>query len=102
MSIRTFLFICCAAVMVSTANAENPVKPETPETPNHPTHKLMDKRVSELMADRVGFKKDMALKELAEELMEKAGGWEARENLMFPADELYGEWTNEWVNPFPG
>ena len=55
MSIKTFLFICCAAVMVSTANAENPVKPETPETPNHPTHKLMDKRVSELMADRVGF-----------------------------------------------
>ena len=71
MSIRTFLFICCAAVMVSTANAENPVKPETPETPNHPTHKLMDKRVSELMADRVGFKKDMALKELAE-INEKA------------------------------
>ena len=56
MSIKTFLFICCAAVMVSTANAENPVKPETPETPNHPTHKLMDKRVSELMDDRVGFK----------------------------------------------
>lgn len=97
MSIRTFLFICCAAVMVSTANAENP---ETPETPNHPTRKLMDKRVSELMADRVGFKKDMALKELAE-INEKAE-LEARENLMFPADELYGEWTNEWVNPFRG
>ena len=92
MSIRTFLFICCAAVMVSTANAENPVKPETPETPNHPTHKLMDKRVSELMADRVGFKKDMALKELAE-INEKAE-LEARENLMFPADELYGEWLS--------
>lgn len=100
MSIKTFLFICCAAVMVSTANAENPVKPETPENPNHPTHKLMDKRVSELMADRVGFKKDMALKELAE-INEKAE-LEARENLMFPADELYGEWTNEWVNPFRG
>ncbi|MDD2953235.1 MAG: M23 family metallopeptidase [Parabacteroides sp.] len=97
MSIKTFLFICCAAVMVSTTNAENPVKPETP---NHPTHKLMDKRVSELMADRVGFKKDMALKELVEinEKMEL----EAREDLMFPADELYGEWTNEWVNPFRG
>lgn len=100
MSIRTFLFICCAAVMVSTANAENPVKPETPETPNHPTHKLMDKRVSELMADRVGFKKDMALKELAE--INERAELEARENLMFPADELYGEWTNEWVNPFRG
>ena len=42
----------------------------------------------------------MALKELAE-INEKAE-LEARENLMFPADELYGEWTNEWVNPFRG
>ncbi|WP_297906556.1 LysM peptidoglycan-binding domain-containing protein [uncultured Parabacteroides sp.] len=97
MSIKTYLFICCAAAMVSTASAENP---EKPETPSHPTHKLMDKRVSELMADRVGFKKDMALKELAE--INERAELEARENLMFPADELYGEWTNEWVNPFRG
>ncbi len=100
MTIKTFLFTCCAAVMVSTANAENPEKPDTPETPNHPTHKLMEERVSELMADRVGFKKDMALKELAE--INERAELEARENLMFPADELYGEWTNEWVNPFRG
>lgn len=102
MTIKTFLFICCAAVMVSTAHAENPEKTKVPDTPEKidQPHKLMDKRVSELMADRVGFKKDMALKELAE--INERAELEARENLMFPADELYGEWTNEWVNPFRG
>ena len=61
----------------------------------------MDKRVSELMADRVGFKKDMALKELAEinEKAELEARWRIRCSL---PDELYGEWTNEWVNPFRG
>lgn len=62
---------------------------------------LMDIRVSELMADRVGFKKDILQKELEsiddvilnEEL--------AFEELMYPADELYGShWENKWVNPF--
>ena len=60
----------------------------------------MDQRVSELMADRVSFKKDLVLKELAE--MSELAELEAKENLMFPADELYGEWTNQWVNPFRG
>ena len=100
MSIKKFLFICCAAMMASAANAEDPEKPEAPETFNHPTHQLMDQRVSELMADRVSFKKDLVLKELAE--MSELAELEAKENLMFPADELYGEWTNQWVNPFRG
>lgn len=104
MTIKTFLFICCATVMVSTVYAKNPEKtkvPDTPEKIDHPTHKLMDKRVSELMADRVGFKKDMALKELA--AINERAELEAKENLMFPADELYGgEWTNDWVDPFRG
>ena len=100
MSIKKFLFICCAAMMASAANAEDPEKPEAPETSNHPTHQLMDQRVSELMADRVSFKKDLVLKELAE--MSELAELEAKENLMFPADELYGEWTNQWVNPFRG
>ena len=100
MSIKKFLFICCAEMMASAANAEDPEKPEAPETSNHPTHQLMDQRVSELMADRVSFKKDLVLKELAE--MSELAELEAKENLMFPADELYGEWTNQWVNPFRG
>ena len=102
MTIKKFLFICCTAVMVSTSHAEHPVKivPVISKPSNHPTHKLMDKRVSELMADRVGFKKDMALRELA--ATNERAKLEAKENLMFSADELYGEWTNEWVNPFRG
>ena len=87
-------------MMASAANAEDPEKPKAPETSNHPTHQLMDQRVSELMADRVSFKKDLVLKELAE--MSELAELEAKENLMFPADELYGEWTNQWVNPFRG
>ena len=60
----------------------------------------MNEQVSELMADRVPFKKEIELKELATlkeaELVE-------RENLMYPADELYGSlWENERVDPFRG
>lgn len=62
---------------------------------------LMDVRVSELMADRVGFKKDILLKEL--ESMDDVMLEEelALEDLMYPADELYGShWENKWVNPY--
>lgn len=96
MSIRSLLFVCCAVVMVSAAKAEVPVgkqlhKPAT-------RAQVMDKRVSELMADRVGFKKDMALKELSV-INEK--NELAKEDVMFPADELYGSnWDTRWVNPF--
>ena len=61
----------------------------------------MDERVSELMADRVSFKKDILLKELEsldELILEEELALEA---LMFPADELYGShWENKWVNPY--
>lgn len=97
MSIRTLLFICCATVMVSASRAQEPVKTATPQR----THKLMDKRVSELMADRVGFKKDMTLKDLA--VINETAELEEEEELMFPADELYdSHWANDWVDPFRG
>lgn len=98
MNIRTLFFICCSTLLVSAINADEPEKKQTSEEVASHTE-WMDKRVSELMADRVGFKKDMALKELAE-INEKAE-LEARENLMFPADELYGSvWDNRWVDPY--
>lgn len=96
MSIRSLLFVCCAVVMVSATKAETPVskQPHKPAT----RAQIMDKRVSELMADRVGFKKDIALKELSA-INEKAEL--AKEEVMFPADELYGSnWDTRWVNPF--
>lgn len=97
MNLKTLLAACCATFLVSATQAQNVDK----ESANQVIHiKKMDKRVSELMADRVGFKKDIALRELAaiDEVSELA-----RENLMFPADELYGSnWENQWVDPFRG
>lgn len=95
MSIRALLFICCATFVVSAAKAENP---QQKEVSKQTTHKLMDQRVSELMADRVGFKKELALQELAEA---NEDAQLAEEELMFPADELYdSNWDTRWVNPF--
>ena len=101
MNIKTFLFTCCAALLVTTADAKRPVKIVTPPVSEQtqPSHQLMDQRVSELMADRVGFKKDMTDKLIEMSELEEL---EAMEDLEFPADELYGEWTNDWGDPFRG
>ena len=101
MNIKAFLFTCCAALLVTTVDAKRPVKIVTPPASEQtqPTHQLMHQRVTELMADRVGFKKDMTDKLIEMEEMEEL---EAMEDLEFPADELYGEWTNDWVDPFRG
>ena len=101
MNIKAFLFTCCAALLVTTADAKRPVKIVTPPASEQtqPSHQLMHQRVSELMADRVGFTKDMTDKLIEMEEMEEL---EAMEDLEFPADELYGEWTNDWVDPFRG
>jgi murein DD-endopeptidase MepM/ murein hydrolase activator NlpD len=59
--------------------------------------KLMDARVSELMAGRV-IKTDITTEKIAtlEELL-----LEEQEELLFPADELYGSnWDTRWVDPF--
>lgn len=98
MKIRALLFICCVTILASTVEAK--IK-EDEGDPKQLVHiKKMDKRVSELMADRVNIRKNMELKELAT-LSEIE--MEEKENLMFPADELYGSnWENKWVDPFRG
>ena len=100
MKIRTLLFICCTTLMASAVSAQ----PKGEDTPKQTIHIVkMDKRVSELMADRVTIRKDMGLNELA---VSKARGDETladKEALMFPADELYGSnWDTRWVDPFRG
>ena len=96
--IRALLFICCTTILVSAVEAK--IK-EDEGAPKQIVHiEKMDKRVSELMADRVNIRKNMELKELAT-LSEIE--MEEKENLMFPADELYGSnWENRWVDPFRG
>lgn len=98
MKIRTLLSAFCAVVLVSAVDVK---AQEAKEAPKRIIHiKKMNKQVSELMADRVGIRRNIELKELAsfdEKMLE------ARENLMFPADELYGSnWENKWVDPFQG
>ena len=97
MKIRALLFICCTTILVSAVEAK--IK-EDEGAPKQIVHiEKMDKRVSELMADRVNIRKNMELKELAT-LSEIE--MEEKENLMFPADELYGSnWENRWVDNFP-
>ncbi|MDR1258329.1 MAG: peptidoglycan DD-metalloendopeptidase family protein [Tannerellaceae bacterium] len=59
--------------------------------------KALDKQVSVLMSDR-GVTKGVALEKIAEledMLIEE------EENMLFPADELYGSnWDTRWVDPF--
>lgn len=101
MKIRTLLFVCCTSLMVSAVSAKDPEGKETPKQTIHIVK--MDKRVSELMADRVTIRKDMGLKELAEINARVDEALAANEELMFPADELYGSnWDTRWVDPFRG
>lgn len=98
MKIQALLFICCTTILVSAVEVKAQKDKDAPTQVVH--IKKLDKRVSELMADRVGIRKNMELKELAT-FDEKA--MEERESLMFPAEELYGSnWENQWVDPFHG
>lgn len=99
MNIKVLFVACCTALMASVVEAEEVDKKGSTKQTTSTHAELMDKRVSELMADRVGFKKEIALKELAE--INETTLLEAKENLMYPADELYGSnWDNRWVNPY--
>lgn len=101
MKIKTLLFICCTSLLVSATNAKNPEGKDTPKQTIHIVK--MDKRVSELMADRVTIRKDMGLKELAEINSRVEETLAEKEALLFPADELYGStWDTRWVDPFRG
>lgn len=99
MKITTLLFICCTSLVVSAVSAKDPEGKGNLKQTIHIVK--MDKRVSELMADRVTIRKDMGLNELAEINTRLDESLAEREALMFPAEELYGSnWDNRWVNPF--
>ena len=61
MSIRTLLFLCGFFFVASAATPLTPVKKKVANR-----MRQMDTKVTELMADRVGFKKEMAAKELSD------------------------------------
>ncbi|MDH6356746.1 peptidoglycan DD-metalloendopeptidase family protein [Parabacteroides sp. PF5-9] len=97
MNIKKLLVLACTVCLTVAVSAqENKTKESTDITPQT---QLMDERVSELMADRVGIKKDIAIKELIQ--LDEEADLLSHESLMFPADELYNShWENQYVNPF--
>jgi murein DD-endopeptidase MepM/ murein hydrolase activator NlpD len=87
--------------MVMGMQGKEPLKrKEVAPTANSLHSQVMDRQISELMANRIDIKKERFGAELAamdylsrDELLEA-------EALQFPADELYGSWDTSWVNPF--
>lgn len=100
MTIKSILSICVGLLMLPAMKASEPEKKTTPLVTVDQANTVMERQVSELMAERVGLKKDMVKEKLAEAVLDAEI---ARENLMFPADELYGSnWNTRWVDPFKG
>ncbi len=99
MKIKILLCIGCTTLSIGALKAQS-LNTQDEANQNIQTQ-LMEERVTELMADRVPVKKDIALQELIE-INERASLLQ-KESLMFPADELYGSnWENKWVDPFRG
>lgn len=98
MTIKSIISLCIGFLILPTVNAAEPVKKvKTPVTVEH-ANTVMEQNVSELMADRIGFKKDIGMSKLSEATIEAEV---ARESLLFPADELYGSnWNTQWVDPY--
>ena len=100
MTAKSILSICLGLLMLPGMKASEPEKKSTTLVTVDQANTVMERQVSELMAERVGFKKDIAKEKLAEATLNAEI---ARENLMFPADELYGSnWNTRWVDPFRG
>ena len=97
MEYKKMLFIGLGMLCAYTASAREDNKKKT--TPSPKTEQI-DAQISNLMADRVGFKKDIALDELAAISDKILLDIKKKEALIFPAENLYGEnWENKWVDP---
>jgi murein DD-endopeptidase MepM/ murein hydrolase activator NlpD len=100
MNVKTLSIVCGLVLVVAGAEGKEPLKKKDVPAVTTLQTQLIDRQISELMADRVGIKKEMMGEELAvmeyvshEDLLES-------EALRFPADELYMSWDTCWVNPF--
>ena len=102
MKIKVLLLTLSSSFLVASAlnAASSERKGDDKSQILHETKKQMDEQVSQLIADRVDFKKTIEFQKIMK-LEEQT--LEAKENLLYPADELYGaNWDNKWVNPFTG
>ena len=92
MTVKSILSICLGLLMLPGMKASEPEKKSTPLVTVDQANTVMERQVSELMAERVGFKKDIAKEKLAEATLNAE-----------IARELYGSnWNTRWVDPFRG
>ncbi|MDR2470223.1 MAG: M23 family metallopeptidase, partial [Tannerella sp.] len=101
MKVQILFFSCGMVILAATAFGKEPVKKkEMQPAISLLQTQLMERQVSELMADRIGIRNEKIGGELA--VLEYAAHEELlkAEALRFPADELYGSWDTCWVNPF--
>ncbi|MDR2919488.1 MAG: LysM peptidoglycan-binding domain-containing protein [Tannerella sp.] len=98
--IKLLLTIVCCLFFIMSANGKEPKKKGDVLLPALQTQ-LMDRQVSELMADKVNVGTNVVMESLAEvEYLSEDDLFES-EALRFPSDELYGSsWDTTWVNPF--
>ncbi|MDR1103197.1 MAG: LysM peptidoglycan-binding domain-containing protein [Tannerella sp.] len=101
MKVKIVSILCGVTLAVAGMQGKEPLKRRDAASAANSLHnQLIDRQVSELMANRIDIRKERFGAELAvmdyvsrEELLEE-------EALRFPADELYGSWDTSWVNPF--
>ena len=98
---RAAILFCCSIMVSTTIGAISPKKNSSSK--NQPVTVINHDAVNNFVADRISFKKEMALKELSvitEISLNTQLNEEAR---LFPADDLYGShWENKFVDPTRG
>ena len=95
------VFSLACAVFFSVKGQNAVKKAEDQSVPVSLQTQLMNEKISELMANRIGNYKGITVHELAsidDYLLEKE--LLEYESRMFPADELYGYWDTIKVNPY--
>jgi murein DD-endopeptidase MepM/ murein hydrolase activator NlpD len=98
MKIRNVLFICCGFITGIQASVEAQRNQTASEASG--ANVRLDQQISELMANRIS-PMQIASDELAVAKLNEFNELLAKENLMFPADELYNSnWDTVNVNPF--
>jgi murein DD-endopeptidase MepM/ murein hydrolase activator NlpD len=101
MKIKILSALFCCLLTIPSINGQKPAKKDNEQANITPLQtQLMDERVSDLMADRVGLKTSLATEVLATIEYISHDDLVEAESLMYPADELYGSWDTLRVNSF--
>ena len=81
------------------ASAAEPIDAKTTTPPTGAIPVVTHDAMNSLIADRVSFKKEMAIKELSTINSITLISALNNEAVLYPADEYYGSWENEYVDP---